>query len=119
MAIKSYKELIVWQKSIDLVNEVYTLVKILPKSELYGLTSQMQRSSVTVPSNIAEGFGRRHPKEFCQFLSIAFGSALELETQIIIAKKQYPNIASEKADNLLLEVQKMLKSLIAKVATKD
>lgn len=84
--MKSYKELIVWQKSIVLVREVFIITEQFPKSELYGLTAQMRRSAIAIPSNIAEGYGRKSPKEYHQFCSIAYASALELETQIIIAK---------------------------------
>jgi four helix bundle protein len=121
MPIKSYKELIVWQKSILLVAEIYIITKLLPESEVFGLISQMQRASVSIASNIAEGFGRKHPKEFIHFLSIAYGSALELETQLIIVKQQYSGIQSQKAEDLLVEEQKMLKALMSKINfhTKD
>jgi len=92
MTVKSYKDLIVWQKSITLVKEVYDITKLLPKSESFGLISQMQRATVAIPSNIAEGFGRNHSKEFVQFLAIAFSSSLELETQIIIVKQEYEKL---------------------------
>lgn len=115
MKVQSYKELIVWQKSITLVAEVYSITRQMPKLEMFGLVSQMQRSSVAIPSNIAEGFGRRHSKEFLQFLSVSYGSSLELETQIIIAKQQYPEIVYNKAELLLIEVQKMLNSLRGRI----
>lgn len=86
-AIKSYKELIVWQKSIELVKEVFLLTDGFPKSEIYGIISQMRRAAISIPSNIAEGFGRRSIKSSGQFYSIAYGSALELETQMIIARE--------------------------------
>src|SRR3989344_5311138 len=85
--IASYKELIVWQKSVELVEHIYHLTKKFPKEEVYGLVSQMRRASVSIPSNIAEGRLRRSKKDFIQFLQIAFGSGAELETQIIISKK--------------------------------
>ena len=121
MPIKSYKELIVWQKSIELVGEIYKITRLLPKSEIFVLISQMQRAAVAIASNIAEGFGRKHPREFAHFLSIAFGSALELETQIIIVKQQHSGLELTRAEGLLVEVQKMLRALICKVesATKD
>ncbi len=87
MKLKSYKELIVWQKSIRLVEEIYRLTARFPSCELYGLTSQMRRASVSIPSNIAEGYARKSQKEYRQFYAISYGSALELETQYIIAKK--------------------------------
>ena len=117
MYIKTYKELIVWQKSIELVLEVYSLTADFPESEIYGTTSQMRRAVVSIPSNIAEGYGRRSIKSYSQFYAISYGSALELETQIIIAKRL--NLASKekfsKAENLLIEVSKMLNSMITKI----
>jgi len=82
--IKNFQDLRIWQKGIEVVKDIYTLTKNLPKEELYGLTSQMRRSAVSIPSNIAEGFRRYHNKEYKQFLYIAMGSCAELETQIII-----------------------------------
>lgn len=84
MSAKSFRDLIVWQKSIDLVVEVYQLIKRLPKEEIYSLSNQMRRSSVSIPSNIAEGQQRKTTKEFVNFLSIAKGSNAELQTQLII-----------------------------------
>ncbi|MGV0845883.1 four helix bundle protein [Empedobacter falsenii] len=81
----SHKELKVWQESMDLVVCIYETVKIFPKEELYGLTSQMKRSALSIPSNIAEGAGRNGKAEYCRFLYIALGSASELETQLEIA----------------------------------
>jgi four helix bundle protein len=85
--MRSYKELIVWQKSITLVTEVYAHTKDFPREEIYGLTSQLRRSAVSIPSNIAEGQGRATKGEFVQFLCHARGSLFELETQIVIAAK--------------------------------
>lgn len=85
--VRSYKELNVWKKGVDLVEETYRISVEFPNSEIYGLTSQIGRCAVSIPSNIAEGFRRQHNKEFKQFLSIALGSSAELETQIIIANK--------------------------------
>jgi four helix bundle protein len=76
-----------WQKGIEIVKDIYSLTKRFPKEELYGLTSQMRRSSISIPSNIAEGFKRSHNKEYKQFLNITLGSLAELETQLIIAKE--------------------------------
>ena len=100
---------------MELVNEIYSLVKKFPKSEIYGLTSQMQRSAVAIPSNIAEGHRRNHKLEYVQFLGIALGSAAELETQVLIAKVQYPESNYDKAMSLLNEVQSMLYVLIQKL----
>ncbi|OGF02590.1 MAG: hypothetical protein A3J07_02105 [Candidatus Doudnabacteria bacterium RIFCSPLOWO2_02_FULL_49_13] len=115
MKVNSFKELIVWQKAIKLVNEIYSATKQMPKTEMYGLVSQMQRAAVAIPSNIAEGYRRNHQREFIQFLGIAMGSAAELETQVVISKEQYSNIDYSRAEALLEEVQKMLYSMIFKL----
>ncbi|GAG56333.1 unnamed protein product, partial [marine sediment metagenome] len=83
--IKRFKDLRIWQKGIEVVTDIYTLTKKFPKEELYGLTSQIRRSAISIPTNIAEGFNRFHNKEYKQFLYIALGSCAELETQIEIA----------------------------------
>ncbi|WP_205589293.1 four helix bundle protein [Mesonia aquimarina] len=85
MTINSHKDLTLWKESMDLVEDVYRISKAFPNEELYGLTSQIRRSAVSVPSNIAEGAGRKGKKEFCRFLYIALGSLSELETQFEIA----------------------------------
>jgi four helix bundle protein len=82
--VKSFQELIVWQKSYKLVLEVYRLTAEFPKSEIYGLAQQMRRAAVSIPSNIAEGYCRKHRAEYNQFLSIAYGSLSELETQYML-----------------------------------
>ncbi len=115
MPLQSFKDLLVWQRSIDLVDEVYIITKQFPKSETYALSSQMQRAAVSIPSNIAEGYKRNHRPEFIQFLSIANASTAELETQIIISKIQYPACDYKRAESLLTEVQKMLHVLINKL----
>jgi four helix bundle protein len=100
--IRTYRDLKVWQKGIELVKEVYKLTKAFPENEQYGLSSQMRRASISVPSNIAEGFRRRYSKEHKQFLSIALGSCAELETQITIAKElRYIDVHTE---SKLLEI---------------
>jgi four helix bundle protein len=83
--MQSYKELVVWQQSMTLVAEVYRVTKLFPREEIYGLTSQLRRSAVSVPSNIAEGQGRASRGEFVEFLCTARGSLFELETQVLIA----------------------------------
>lgn len=88
MGVRSYRELVVWRKAMDLVKAIYDGTKTWPKEELYGLTSQIRRSAVSVPSNIAEGQGRTSTKEFLNHLSIAYGSLMEVETQVIIAQEQ-------------------------------
>lgn len=108
--MQTYKDLNVWKKSIELTIEIYEVTKFFPSDEKFGLTSQMRRCCVSIPSNIAEGYGRRGQKENANFINIAYGSALELETQIIIANKlEYNTEANwEKIDNLLLDVIKLL-----------
>lgn len=117
--MRSYKELIVWQKSIELVIEIYRITSLFPKSELFGLVSQMRKAVVSIPSCIAEGYGRRSRKEKDQFYLIAFGSALELETQIIISKKLgfIDEKDSIRADELLTEVLKMLNKMTSNSRT--
>lgn len=115
MYIAAFKNLYVWQKSVELVKDIYKLVQLLPQYELYGLVSQMRRSSLSIPCNIAEGKRRKTRKEFLQFLRIADGSAAELETQIYIARQVYSDIDFSKTSALLEEVQKMLMVLIKKV----
>jgi len=115
--IKSFKQLKIWQKWIEIVKEVYTLSNKFPKDELYGLTSQMRRSAVSIPSNVAEGFKRYHSKEYRQFLYVALGSAAELETQLIIAQElgfiseDKLSIISEKIEHL----SRMISSLLNKL----
>jgi len=118
MYIQSYKQLKVWQKSIDLVKEVYKLTAQFPKSETYGLVSQGRRAAVSIPSNIAEGYKRKGLSEYLKFLRIADASAAELETQIIIAKGLYKNLDFSKVESLLEEVQKMLSVMIRELATR-
>ena len=102
--IKSYEKLIVWQKSMDLVEFVYKFTEGFPKNETYGLTSQMRRATVSIPSNIAEGSRRNGKKEFKHFLAIAYGSGAELETLIMIAKRlNFLNSAEYEKIELILD----------------
>ena len=119
--IKSYKDLIVWQKSMLLVKEIYILTSRFPESELFGMVSQMRRAVISIPSNIAEGYGRGYIKEYIHFYSIAFGSALELETQLIIAKEllYVTHEDYERVNKLLEEVCKMLNAMISKMEQKN
>lgn len=119
-SIKSYKELVVWQRSMDLCEVVYLVTDKFPKSELYGLTSQVRRCCIAIPSNIAEGFLRGHTPEYKQFLRIAYGSGAELETQILIAVRIGYLKESEvlETNKLLNEVMKMLNKLISVLSTK-
>lgn len=108
--MNGHKDLIVWQKSMNLVIAVYELTKDFPQSEIYGLTSQMRRSAVSIPSNIAEGSKRKTKNDFLQFIAIAFGSGAELETQVeIVRRLKYGKEETLiKIENLLTEVLKML-----------
>jgi four helix bundle protein len=115
--LESYRELSVWQRAIEMTLETYRLTKVFPKEELFGLTSQMRRAAVAVASNIAEGYGRNSKGEYKQFLGIARGSNLELQTQILIAKElgySRPEHLTQ-AENLSNEVAKMLNTMIAKL----
>jgi len=117
--IKSFKDLKIWQKGIHLVEEVYTISRSFPKEEMYGLKSQLRRSAVSIPSNIAEGFARLHNREYRNFLYISLGSCAELTTQIIIASR-LKYVEKIKADTLLNEIEeisKMTMSLIKKLNT--
>ena len=116
--IKTYKELTVWQRSMELVAEIYTVAKSLPKFEVYILASQMIRAAISVPANISEGWARNYRGDFLRFLSISYASALELETHLLICQKEYPDLNYEKSFALLLEVEKMLSSLILKTKSK-
>jgi four helix bundle protein len=116
-SIRSYKDLIVWQKSMGLVEVIYRITENLPSKEQFGLISQMRRAAVSIPSNIAEGYGRQSTGSYTQFLSIARGSLLELETQIelCIRLKYIQQIDTEKILNEIIEINKMLSSLISKL----
>ncbi len=120
MVINSYRDLLVWQKSIELVVLIYQITDKFPKNEQYGLVSQMRRAAVSISSNIAEGRYRGTRKDFRQFLIIAFGSGAELETQMLIAKKLSFVLDSECAEieSLLNQVMRMLNSLISKLLPK-
>ncbi|WP_298395658.1 four helix bundle protein [Flavobacterium sp.] len=115
--MRDYKKYIVWQKSHELVLDIYKTTRDFPKDELFALTNQMKRSSSSIPTNIAEGCGRNSDKDFCRFLYIAFGSANELEYQIILSiDLQFIQI--ENGQKLLFQIEefkKMLNGLITKL----
>jgi len=115
--IRNFRDLNVWKKGIEIVKDVYKSTNRFPKQEFYGLASQMQRCSVSVPSNIAEGFNRFHNKEYRQFLYIALGSCAELETQIEIAVEL--EYMDEQKKTFLLEKidheSRMLRNLVKKL----
>jgi len=115
--IMSFRDLRIWQKSMELVEKVYSVTDPFPKAEIFGLVSQMRRSAVSIPSNISEGFRRKHSKEYKQFLSIALGSCGELETQIEIAcrlkfisKEIYQDLIA-RLDYICRMIQTLLKKL--------
>lgn len=117
--LTSYKELIVWQKSFELSKKIYLITNKFPKSEIYGLVSQMRRCSVSIPSNIAEGYARSHRQEYIQFLRMAFASGAELETQMLLAKElQFMNTKEfANLDELLTGVMRMLNKLIGTLSS--
>jgi four helix bundle protein len=111
--IKGHRDLNVWKKSMDLVEELYKCTKDFPKEEIYSLTSQIRRSVISIPSNIAEGAARNSKKEFIQFLHIALGSTSELETQLLISDRLGYLKASSGYLNKLDEIKKMLLGLLS------
>ena len=119
--IKSFKDLKIWKRGMKLIEDIYTNTRTFPKGEMYGLTSQLRRSAISIPSNISEGFARLHNKEYKQFLYMSLGSCAELTTQIIIAS-QLGYIDNVNSDNLLHDVEeisKMTMGLIKKLNTND
>jgi four helix bundle protein len=116
---RNYKDLLVWQKAVALVKDVYVLTRRFPDDEKFGLTSQVRRSAVSVPSNMAEGQARQHKKEFRPFLHVALGSLAELDTQLTIAERlEY--VASDDLDDLnarMIEIRKMTFGLLARLAS--
>ena len=117
MQIQTYKDLIVWQKAMDLAEQTHKLTRSFPKEELYGLTSQLRRAAVSVPSNIAEGQARQSTAEFRNFLSIAQGSLAEVETQLLLAIR-FEYLTQQQASSALglrEEISKMLSSLRSKL----
>ncbi|MBP6856262.1 MAG: four helix bundle protein [Candidatus Pacebacteria bacterium] len=117
MQINSFKDLYVWQKSMELAKLCYLVANSLPNHEVYGLGSQLRRSAISIPSNIAEGH-KRGTKDFLRFLLISFGSAAELETQLLLLKEIYPDISVEKEMELVQEIEKMISVLIKKLKQK-
>jgi len=111
--MKTHKDLDVWRKSVDFVVDIYELTKSFPKDEIYGITSQIRRASVSIPSNIAEGAGRAYDKEFKQFLNIALGSIAEVDTQLLISNKlEYlTNKEYKKFENELTQIRRMVLGL--------
>ena len=115
--IQSYRDLIVWQKSMKLVKVVYDLLKKMPKEEMFALSDQMRRAAISIPSNIAEGYGRNTPVEYLRFLRIARGSIYELETQIDICVMMgyFTKEEAVSAVQCSREVGKMLNAMLSKI----
>jgi four helix bundle protein len=114
MLVMSHREQFIWKKGVELAVECYKLTQGFPHSEVYGLTSQIRRASVSVASNIAEGYGRKTKQEYVQFLHIALGSLRELDTQLLIAQRV--NLAeASKCIALLDDIEEMQKLLVATV----
>lgn len=118
--VPSLERLVVWQRSLELVQEIYRITKLLPQDERFGLVTQMRRSAVSVSSNIAEGHARNSRKEFVQFVAHAYGSSAELYTQLTITRntKLIPDAELKNSFQLLEEVQRMLLSLRRTLVTK-
>ena len=112
--MKTHKDLEVWKRSIQMVTKIYKETTNFPKEELYGITSQIRRSAISIPSNIAEGAGRNHTKEFIQFLYISMGSLAELETQLIIANNLnfLTNEVFENLNIFLIKIRSQLSGLL-------
>ncbi|MBC8196763.1 MAG: four helix bundle protein [Candidatus Marinimicrobia bacterium] len=110
--MSDYKDLNVWKISIDFVENIYKIANNFPKEEVFGLSSQLKKAVISIPSNIAEGANRNTNKEFVQFLYIALGSASEVETQLIIAKRlNFVNVIDDELENIM-KIRKMLNALI-------
>lgn len=120
MGVRNYRDLIAWQKAMDLVDLIYQTTKGFPKDEMYGLTNQLRRAAVSIPSNIAEGQGRQTTPEFVRFLAIAHGSLREVETQVMIARRQgYLTAEQEEAMlNLSAETGRLIQGLMNKLSAK-
>ncbi len=114
--IDSFKQLIVWQKAMELAKEVYSATEKLPKHETYGISSQAQRSAVSIASNIAEGHKRSTRKDYAQFLRIALGSSAELETQLLLISEIYKTVNLKKCLDIVVEIQKILTTIIKKLS---
>ena len=118
--LKNYKELKVWQKSYKLCLEIYRITAKFPKEERYGLTSQIRRSAVSIPSNIAEGYGGKTTADYIRYLYIAYGSVCELETQILLSMDlgYVDSAVIEKIKDEIQQIERMLKGLIKSLENK-
>jgi four helix bundle protein len=116
MKVKDYKDLKVWQKGIEIVDKVYVLTAKFPREELYGLILQMRKASVSIPSNISEGFVRGHTNEYRQFLRVSLGSCAELDTQSIIANRRN-YITKQELNNLAEDLNHESRMLVKLINT--
>jgi four helix bundle protein len=121
MVVRGYQDLLIWQKAMDLAKYVYRLSGSLPRHELYGLASQLQRAAVSVPSNIAEGQSRLHTAEFRQFLYHALGSLAEVDTQLLLAQDFGYLAAGDtaEAEELIVELRKMIHTLVSRLPKRN
>ena len=110
--MSDYKDLDVWKRAVDVVTEIYRLTSAFPESEKCGITNQMRRAAVSIPSNIAEGSARHHPKDFTHFLRIADGSAAELETQLIVSTRLGFSSDTKSLQDDVIVIRRMLAALI-------
>ena len=119
MPIRNYRDLVVWQRAMDLVTEVYKLTSSWPREHRYELTSQIRRAVVSIPSNIAEGQGRGTDAQFLGFLGYAYGSLREVETQILIGERLllHESAAGQTAETLMMEVGRLLQGLTKSIET--
>lgn len=121
ITVKSYRDLVAWQKSIELVTEIYLCTRLFPREETYGLVCQLRRAAVSVPSNIAEGHARLSAGEFRQFIGHALGSLMEIETQLLISERLNYVESKRSADllNRTAEVGKILNGLLRSLSEKN
>ena len=110
MIVRSHKDLEVWQKAVDLVTVIYGTTKVFPKEELYTLTSQIRRAAISIPANIAEGRGKRSTRDFMRYIHIAYGSACELETLLIIAGN-LGYVTREQCESLFPDIERICRML--------
>ena len=118
--MRNFRNMIVWQKSFDLSVKLYEVTKLFPPEEKFGLISQLRRAAVSIPSNIAEGAAQQTDAHFKRFLLMAIGSSFEIESQLLISCQIYPLLQKSITEiilPLLIEVQKMLNSMISKLTT--
>ena len=119
MPVRTFRDLIAWQKAMHLTDQVYCLTRRLPTDERFGLSLQMRKAAVSIPSNIAEGFGRQSRPDLLYYLRIARGSLMELQTQLLICQRQKLATVSADLESLLQETDRVLQSLIRSLQQKD